>query len=80
MSVAERRRAKVAMCAERRQVALGNAERMKCAHLEYETLHGLLLGTSTIAQIERSSAGIAGWAEYASFIVSFNDQKLIGLL
>ena len=54
------------MGAERRQVALGYAERMKGAHLAFETSHGLSLGCLTIAQIERSSAGIAGLAEYAS--------------
>ena len=34
----------------------------------------------TIAQIECSSAGIAVWAEYASVIESYKDQKFMGLL
>ena len=46
---------------------------MKGAHLAYETFHGLPIGSSTFAHIERSSAGIAGWAEYASGIESYND-------
>ena len=53
---------------------------MEGAHLAYETFHGLPIGSSTVAQIERSSAGIAGWAEYASVIESYNGQKLMGLL
>ena len=68
------------MGAERRQVAFGNAERAKGAILAYETLHCVPLGTSTVARIERSSAGIAGWAEYASIVESYNDQKLLELL
>ena len=68
------------MGAESRQVALGNAERVKGAPLAYETCHGLPFGTSTIRQIERLSAGIAVWAEYASVIESYNGQKLMGLL
>ena len=47
------------MNAGRRRVTLGNAERMKAAHLAYETVHGLPIGVSTVAQIERSSAGFA---------------------
>ena len=54
VSVAERRRAKVAAGAEPRQVAPGNAERMKGARVAYETFHNLPWGTSTIALIERS--------------------------
>ena len=80
VSFAGRRRAKVAAGAERRQVALGNAEHMEGAHLAYETFHHLPLGTLTFAQIERSSAGIAGWAEYASVIESDRDQRMMGLL
>ena len=78
-AVAERRRAKVADNADRRRVTLGNAERMNGAHLAYETFHGLPMGSSTVAQIERSSAGVAGWAEYASVMESYNGQKLMGL-
>ena len=50
------------------------------AHLVYEFVLGFLLGSSTIAQIERSPAGIAAWAKCASVIESYNDQKLMGLL
>ena len=53
---------------------------MKGAHLAYATFHGLPIGFSTVAQIERSSAGVASWAEYASVIESYNGQKLMGLL
>ena len=53
---------------------------MKGAHLTYETFRGLPIGSSAVAQIERSSAGTAGWAEYASGIESYNDQKMMGFL
>ena len=53
---------------------------MKGAHLAYETSHGLPIGSSKVAQIERSSAGVAGWAEHASVIESYNGQTLMGLL
>ena len=78
VSVAERRRAKIAVGAERQRTALGNAERMKAAHLGYETVHGLPIDSSTAAQIERSSAGVAGSAEPASVIESYDGQTLVG--
>ena len=53
---------------------------MKGDHLAYETFHGLPIRISTVAQIEGSSVGVAGWAEYASFIESHNGQKLMGVL
>ena len=62
MSVAERRRAKVAVNADRRRATLGNTERMKGVHLAFESFHDLPIGSSTVAQIQRLSAGIAGWA------------------
>ena len=64
-------------------VTLGNAERLEMPRGAYhacEAFHGLTVGSSTVAQIERSSAGIAVWAEYAIAIESYNDQKLMGLL
>ena len=53
---------------------------MKGAHLVYEICQCLTVGSSTVAQLERSSAGVAGWAGYANIIESYNDQKLMGLI
>ena len=78
VSVAEKRQAKTKV----RQEAAVHARLGERAKRAYEAFHRLPDGLSTLAHLERSSAGVAGWLDFADFLdkAAAQDRHLERLL